>query len=332
MFTSKTPYRVSFFGGGTDYEGWYSENGGAFISMGIDKYCYLMARRLPPFFDYKSRLVWSKIEQVKKVSEIQHPAIRAGLEHENVEDVEVFHIGDLPARSGLGSSSSFAVGLLHVLRKLREVPTDKYSLACDAIHLERTLLKEAGGIQDQIAAAYGGLNYVEIEKSGEFNVNQISLSEDSRQKLKDSLLLVFTGIFRNSFELASEQSSSVKKNAKQLEKIRDITEHARKILGHADFVKDFGELLNETWVAKKSIHSKISNSVVDQIYEAAIQAGAYGGKLLGAGAGGFMIFVVPEARMKAVKRSLNGLINTSIGIDVNGTQAYSNNIEMRDQL
>ena len=202
MFTSRTPYRVSFFGGGTDYEGWFKENGGSFISMGIDKYCYINVRELPPFFDYNSRIVWSKIEQVKDVNDIQHPAIRTGLQNEGVNNVELHHIGDLPARSGLGSSSSFSVGLLHVLRKFRGVETDKYSLSRDAIYLERVLLNEAGGVQDQIAASYGGLNFVEIEKDGSFSVDPIKLSADARLSFESSLLLVFTGIFRNSFELS----------------------------------------------------------------------------------------------------------------------------------
>ena len=329
MFTSRTPYRVSFFGGGTDYKGWYAKNGGAFISMGIDKYCYLNVRKLPPFFHYKNRLVWSKIEQVERISDIQHPAIRAGLEYENVKDIELHHIGDLPARSGLGSSSSFAVGLLNVLRMLRGEMTEKYKLAKDAIHLERVILNEAGGIQDQIAATYGGLNYVKIEQDGNFEVTKINLDQDKRKMLESSLLLVFTGIFRNSYELASEQSSNITKTTEQLKAIAQMVETARLILEQSDFVKDFGDLLNETWHAKKAINKKISNSVVDQIYDSAIQAGAYGGKLLGAGAGGFMIFIVPPNKMKNVQKSLGQLIHTGVKMDLYGTQAYPSNLGLK---
>jgi D-glycero-alpha-D-manno-heptose-7-phosphate kinase len=325
MFTSRTPYRVSFFGGGTDYEGWFKENGGSFISMGIDKYCYLNIRDLPPFFEYKNRIVWSKIEHVEDTKDILHPAIRNGLQLEDVKNVELHHIGDLPARSGLGSSSSFSVGLLHVLRKFNGSHTDKCELAKDAIHLERVLLNEAGGIQDQIAASYGGLNFVEIQKDGSFNVKPINLSEDGRLSFEHSLLLVFTGIFRNSFELASEQSSNISKTSDQLEKISRITLEAKSLLTQTDFVKDFGELLNETWQAKKSINSKISNSTVDEIYDIAMSAGAYGGKLLGSGAGGFMIFVVPPNKTTSVNNALSGLIKTSIKIDQFGTQSYQSN-------
>ena len=325
MFTSRTPYRVSFFGGGTDYKGWYKENGGAFISMGIDKYCYLNVRELPPFFEFNNRIVWSKIEQVKDTNEIQHPAIRTGLQLEGVHNIELHHFGDLPARSGLGSSSSFAVGLLHVLRKFRGVESDKYTLACDAVHLERVLLKEAGGVQDQIAASYGGLNFVEIQKNGVFYVNPINLCQDARLMFENSLLLVFTGIFRNSFELAAEQSLNIYKTANQLEKINQLTLQAKSLFTHADFIKDFGELLNETWQAKKSINYKISNSTVDDIYDRALAAGAHGGKLLGSGACGFMIFVAPQNKITTVKAALGGLVQASIKIDQTGTQCYQSN-------
>lgn len=325
MFTSRTPYRVSFFGGGTDYEGWYKHKNGAFISMGIDKYCYINVRDLPPFFNYANRIVWSKIEQVNRVADIEHPAIRVGLESEGVKNIELHHIGDLPARSGLGSSSSFSVGLLHVLRKYKGIETDRYNLAKDAITLERVILSEAGGIQDQIAASYGGLNFVEIERDGSFHVNPVNLSCDSKLQFEQSLLLVFSGIFRNSFELASEQTRNIQKTAIQLEKINQLTLSAKSLFSQLDFVKDFGELLNETWHTKREMNSKISNQVVDNIYDTAISAGAYGGKLLGSGAGGFMIFVVPQNKVKSVKTALRGLVQTSIKIDPVGSVCFRNN-------
>lgn len=322
MITSKTPYRVSFFGGGTDYEGWYKENGGSFISMAINKYCYLNVRYLPPFFDYKSRIVWSKIEHVNDISEIQHPAIRVALETEGLDAIELHHIGDLPARSGLGSSSSFSVGILKALRDLKGEKTDKYSLARDAINLERVLLKEAGGIQDQIAAAYGGFNHVEIFKNGDFRVENLMLDKEKSHSLESSLLLVFTGIFRNSYEIAEQQSQNILKNSDQINMISGLTSQARKILLQSDFVRDFGELLSETWHAKKLLDPSISNPVIDEIYNTAILSGAFGGKLLGAGAGGFMIFVVPCGKMKDVKDSLSRLIQVSIEIDHVGTQVF----------
>jgi D-glycero-alpha-D-manno-heptose-7-phosphate kinase len=322
MYISKTPYRISFFGGGTDYRPWFSENGGSFISMSIDKYCYIYARHLPPFFDYQNRIVWSKIEQVNSLNEIQHPAIKAGLKLERVNCVELHHMGDLPARSGLGSSSSFSVGLLHVLRRMKDIYPTPEALAYGAINLERNIMLEAGGIQDQIAAAYGGFNHVSIEKNGKFLVNPIILTEESRREFETSLLLVFTGIFRNSFELAGQNLNSMRQTSHQLEKIAQLTKEAASILSQRMFIKDFGQLLNETWRAKKSINKNISNNVVDEIYATAIGAGAYGGKLLGAGAGGFMIFVIPKNSMKNVKDALQKLITLPVKIDKTGTQAY----------
>lgn len=325
MYTSRTPYRISFFGGGTDYKSWYEKNGGSFISMGINKYCYLNIRELPPFYDYSCRIVWSKIEQVKNIEDIQHPAIKVGLQIEGVDNIELHHIGDLPARSGLGSSSSFSVGLLHVLRRFRGLDVDQYSLAKDAIHLERVLLKEAGGIQDQIAASFGGLNFVQIEKNGNFKVNPINLCDETREKFEKSLLLVFTGIFRDSFQLAKEHESSSLNSLEQLRKISGITSEAMSLFARNDFIQDFGELLNETWQAKKMFNKKISNTVIDEIYETAMRSGAYGGKLLGAGAGGFMIFVIPPNKVMDVKVSLRGLVTASVKIDFAGTQAYQSN-------
>lgn len=327
MVITRTPYRISFFGGGTDYSGWFSDHGSSIISMGIDKYCHLYLRDLPPFFAYRNRVVWSKIEQVDNASDIQHPAIRTALIHEEVSDIELHHIGDLPARSGLGSSSSFAVGLLHGLRALRGGKTNKYDLAVDAIHLERELLGEAGGIQDQIAAAYGGFNCIEISKSGSFKVEEVSLTADSRHEFEQSLLLVFTGIFRNSFEVAAEQLNAGTQRKRNLEKIADLTQQAKSILRQRSFVKDFGELLNETWSAKKAISGNVSNSKIDEIYSTALECGAYGGKLLGAGAGGFMVFLVPEKNMCRVRKGLAPLIKTSVKIDSEGTQAFVDNWE-----
>ena len=324
MLISKTPYRVSFFGGGTDYEGWYKHNSGSFISMSIDKFCYIYARHLPPFFEYQSRIVWSKIEQVNDVEQIIHPVIREGLKLERIKDIELHHIGDLPARSGLGSSSSFSVGLLNVLRAMKGQETNKSKLAIDAIKLERDILSESGGIQDQIAAAFGGFNYVEIEKNGEFNVQTIELKQETKLEFESSLLLVFTGLFRNSFEIAAEQTSKLSKNFIQLEMLSNITNKANSILKQASFVKDFGELLNETWQVKKEINKKISNTVIDEIYDTAMQSGAFGGKLLGAGAGGFMIFVIPENNMSNVRASLDKFIQVPVKIDYSGSQVYEN--------
>ena len=319
MITTRTPYRVSFFGGGTDFEEWFREHGGAFLSMAIDKYCYIHCRELPPFFDYKSRIVWSKIEQVNCSSEVTHPVIRSALEMENIENVEIHHVGDLPARSGLGSSSAFTVGVLGALRSMKNDVSSARQLALDAIHLERNLLKEAGGIQDQIATAFGGLNYVNIKTDGTFEVQQINLSPDQRNEFEQSLLLVFTGIFRNSFEVADSQVRNIPQRRTQLQRLQGLTAEARSLFSNSDFIRDFGLLLNETWAIKKELSTKITNSQVDMIYDTAIRAGAYGGKLLGAGAGGFMVFVVPARSREKVKKALHSLIQVPISIDEKGT-------------
>ena len=324
MFVSRTPYRVSFFGGGTDYTDWFSENGGSFLSMAINKYCYLQYRNLPPFFEYKNRIVWSKIEEVDYISDITHPVVRAALELEKIKNVEIHHIGDLPARSGLGSSSSFAVGMLNVLRYSQGTIATKKQLALDAIELERTILMEAGGIQDQIATAYGGLNYVTIKPSGDFEVSNIHISVEKKVEFENSLLLVFTGIFRNSFEVVDTQIKNMPKSTKQLETISDLTKEACSVFKSDNFIQEFGKLLNLTWLTKKSLSDKITNPLIDEIYDEAIHAGAYGGKLLGAGAGGFMVFVVPPNAMDGVKSRLSKLIKVQVRIDeagaiVNGT-------------
>ena len=327
MLISKTPYRVSLFGGGTDYPAWFSQNGGAFLSMSINKYCYIYARPLPPFFDYTSRIVWSKIEKVNSVSEISHPAIREALKMEQCDNIEIHHIADLPARSGLGSSSSFSVGLLNVLKLMKNRQQDKKTLAQAAINLERNILSEAGGIQDQIAAAHGGFNFVEINNDGSYELEKINLDHTERESFENSLLLVFSGLFRNSYELASEQTNNISKSISQLKDIQSLAYEARRVLQSSSFVKPIGQLLNETWLAKRSISKNISNNTVDEIYNSAIAAGAYGGKLLGAGAGGFMIFVVPENNMKVVKAALSGLITLPIKISNNGSVAYTSSHE-----
>lgn len=319
MIISKTPYRVSFFGGGTDYEKWYSKNGGSFISMAINKYCYIYCRNLPPFFSYNSRIVWSKIENVQNISEISHPVIRASLKMEEINNIEIHHLGDLPARSGLGSSSSFSVGILNALRAFKNKKTSQNELAKDAIKLERVILKEAGGIQDQIATSFGGLNYVKIEPSGNFKISTIEISAETRLEFENSLLLVFTGIFRNSSEIAKKQIKKISSSSVHLENIAKITQDAYKTFSSNTFIRDFGFLLNETWENKKRINNVISNKEIDDIYNEAINAGAYGGKLLGAGAGGFMVFVVPKKAMKIVKQRLYKLIQVPIQVDNCGT-------------
>jgi D-glycero-alpha-D-manno-heptose-7-phosphate kinase len=319
LIISKTPFRISFFGGGTDYKDWYTENGGKFLSMGIDKYCYLNCRDLPPFFSYNNRIVWSKIEQVLKSSEIVHPTVRNCLEVLKMENLEIQHNGDLPARSGLGSSSSFCVGLLNALHRMQGKNCSHYELAKQAIEIERVIMNEAGGIQDQIAVSYGGLNYVNIKNDGDFSLEKIILEKEKKSEFEHSLMLVFTGVFRNSFEIAEDKIKNITKRSIELENISRITNEAKNSFASSSFLRDFGGLLNETWHNKKKLSSKVSNNEIDEIYKTAIDAGAYGGKLLGAGSGGFMVFVVPKSNRINVENSLAKLIKVPIRIDDSGS-------------
>ena len=318
MILTQTPYRISFFGGGTDYREWYEKNGGSFISMSIDKYCHIFVRHLPPFFPYKSRVVWSKIEQVMSNSDITHPVVAAALTDAKIEQVELHHIGDLPARSGLGSSSSFVVGLIHGLSKLKGEVISREELAKAAIDLERNTLGELGGIQDQIAVTFGGMNVVNIQKNGEFMLEPVELNGHKLEQFESSLMLVFTGLFRTSTEVLEGYPKNSAQYNRSLENIAKITEQAKSVLTSTTLAQDFGVLMNETWHLKKQLSQNISNTQIDEIYSEAMSAGAYGGKLLGAGAGGFMVFSVPVEKKKAVENRLRKLIHVPVKLDKQG--------------
>ncbi len=310
MIITKTPYRISFFGGGTDLNQWFKENGGAVISTSIDKYCYISCRYLPKFFEHKFRFVYSQIEDVLNIEDIKHPAIKGLLKHLKWEDgIEVHHDGDLPARSGLGSSSSFTVGMLNALSALKGKHISKDELAKQAIYVEQKVLNENVGCQDQIAAAYGGFNKMEFYGEDSFKVSPIIIPEDRLKKLQDNLLLFFTGISRFASEI--EKSKIVNFNSKKIEltKMHEMVDISIDILVNQNKnINDFGYLLNEGWQYKKSLSNLVSNNEVDQIYEIAIKAGALGGKLLGAGGGGFIIFYAPQEKHAAIIKQLNHLI------------------------
>ena len=300
MIITATPFRISFLGGGSDYPDWFKTNGGAVLSVTINKYCYLQCRVLPPFFEYKNRVVWSRIETTKDAESIEHPAVREALRYLGIADgLEVHHFGDLPARTGLGSSSSFAVGLLHALYSLRGEIVSKRRLADEAIHLEQTLLKENVGIQDQIAAAFGGLNRVEIGQNGSYEVQPVLMSEARKRAFEEHLILLFTGIARHASAVARSQIEVLANRKKDdvVRRMQALVGEGLEVLANGRDLRGFGELLDESWQLKRSLSDAISTATVDAIYARARAAGAIGGKLLGAGGGGFMLlFVAPEQR------------------------------------
>ncbi len=313
MIISQTPYRLSFFGGGTDYPAWFRENGGAVLSTAINKYCYLTCRHMPPFFPTKHRIVWSHIELPPRIEEILHPAVRNALLYlgfNNDHGIEIHHQGDLPARSGTGSSSAFAVGLIKALLAMRGEMINAQDLATKAIELEQNVLKENVGCQDQIATAFGGLNKIIFLPNGDFRVEPVILSNTRHDLLEDSILLFYTGTSRLSSEIAGDLISSMKQNSERLMRMRGMVNEAVSILGdpNAD-LDEFGRLLHEAWKEKRQLGARVSNETIDTIYETAIKAGALGGKLMGAGSSGFMFFYVPLDRQAEVKEALKHLLH-----------------------
>lgn len=322
MIISRTPFRISFFGGGTDYPVWYKENSGAVLSTAIDKYCYITIRYLPPFFlDHNYRIVYSRVESVKYASEIQHPAVRALLEFCKTDrGVEIHHDGDLPARSGLGSSSSFTVGLLHSLYALKGIMVSKSRLAKEAIYVERELLKENVGSQDQVAVAYGGFNKIVFDRDDNFRVEPITLRKEKLQQLQNHLILIFTGLSRFASKIASEQISRTPDKKNELNLIQDMVDEAIDILNGNRDILEFGKLLHESWKIKKTLSPKISTLELDNIYDKALKAGAIGGKLLGAGAGGFMLLFAPPERHQRVKEELRDFLEVKFSFENEGSQ------------
>src|SRR5688572_30463242 len=320
MIISRTPFRVSFFGGGTDYPDWFHEHGGAVLATTIDKYCYISVRELPPFFDHRFRVVYSIVENVKEVAEIAHPAVRAVLQRLEVDKgLEIHHDGDLPARSGLGSSSAFTVGLLRAIHALRGRHTSKEALASEAIHVEQCMLREPGGLQDQISAACGGFNHITFRGDGTYDVEPMILPRERLAALQDHLMLVFTGISRLAPVVAQTVIDNLKQRTSELKAIQEMVDRAIEVLASpADDLVEFGRLLNESWMLKRRLSDRVSNADVDDLYEAATRAGAVGGKLLGAGGGGFvLLFVRPEDRDR-VRAAVSNLITVPFKFDTFG--------------
>ena len=321
MIITRTPFRISLFGGGTDYPGWYREHGGAVLSTTIDKYCYINARYLPPFFEHQFRVVYSRIESTNRIEEIEHPSVRATLNFMNFQrGVEIHHDGDLPARSGMGSSSSFTVGLLNALHALQGHMATKEQLANESIMVEQDLLKENVGSQDQVNAAYGGFNHITFHTSGEISVRPVIIPPDRQDELTSHLMLFYTGIKRTADKVAGEYVASLEAKRRQLRILRDMVEEGLSILcGHGP-IKEFGELPHEGWLAKQSISDKISNSAIAEVYNAARDAGAIGGKITGAGGGGFMLLFVPPQDQPAVREKLTNLLHVPFQFEKAGSQ------------
>lgn len=321
MIITRTPLRISFFGGGTDYPIWYREFGGSVLSTAIDKCCYITCRRLPPFFEYHSRVSYSRIENVSQNSAIEHPSVRACLQHLGVEEgVEIHHVADLPARTGLGTSSAFTVGLLLGLYGLRDQMRNKHELASDAIHVEQELLKEAVGSQDQVSAAYGGFNRINFNTDGSFEVKQIIGSPDRLATLQQHFALFFTGFSRIASDVAKEQIRMTPHRKHELETMFQMVNEAEAIVTDPNrSLDEFGHLLHEGWQVKRTLTKNITNSNLDEIYEAGRSAGALGGKLLGAGGGGFMLFFVPPERRKALRTRLKNLLCVPFGFSNRGS-------------
>lgn len=321
MIITSTPLRISFFGGGTDYPVWYREHGGAVLSTTIDKSCYITCRYLPPFFEYHSRISYSKVENVAHNWCITHPSVRACLQYLQMEaGVEILHVADLPARTGLGTSSAFTVGLLLGLYALQQRMRDKHALATDAIYVEQHLIPEAVGSQDQVSAAYGGFNRIDFRTDGGIDVQRVLAPAERLEELQRHLALFFTGFSRTASEIATEQIRLTPKRSYELKLMREMVDEAESIITNRHRpIGDFGRLLHEAWQVKRTLTNRITSASIDEIYEAGRSAGALGGKLLGAGGGGFMLFFVPPERREALRARLHNLLCVPFSFSTKGS-------------
>lgn len=311
MIITKTPFRISFFGGGTDYPDWYRSYNGAVLATTIDKYCYISIRHLPPFFEHKHRIVYSRIENVKYIQEIEHPAVRAVMQWANViNGLEIHHDGDLPARSGLGSSSSFTVGLIHALKAMDGLKTSKHLLAQHAIDIEQNIIGESVGSQDQISAAYGGFNRIDFHRDNTFTVEPLILRPQIVRQLQSHLMLCFTGFSRIASQIAKSKIENLNKRTTELHRMRDMVDEGITILQDPNrSIEEFGKLLDASWQYKRSLSDQVSTPDIDTIYDKAMQAGAMGGKILGAGGGGFMLIFASPDKHQTIREALNNLVH-----------------------
>lgn len=320
MIITKTPFRMSFFGGGTDMPAFFREHGGTVLSTTFDKYCYVTVRHLPPFFDYRTELSYAKTERVVRTEDIQHPAIREAMRMLDMYDLRLTYEADLPARTGLGTSSSFAVGMLNAFYALKGKYADKKKLADEAIYLERTLCQEAGGWQDQIAASFGGLNRINFRDDG-YEVLPVVISPEKKRLLNENLMLCFTGFTRFSSEIQQSTEKSIKDKKTQLLDMLALVDEAQSILTSREGdLDEFGRLLDQSWRLKRQTGSRISTDSIDMLYERALEAGALGGKLLGAGGGGFLLFYVPKEKQPSVLKAMSELMYVPFSFENGGTQ------------
>ena len=295
MIITRTPFRMSFFGGGTDMKDFFQEYGGAVLSTTFDKYCYVNVRHLPRFFDYSTEVAYSKIERVTALEDIQHPAVRNAMKMLDMHEIRLTYEADLPARSGLGTSSSFAVGMLNAFHALKGKYVDKKRLADEAIYLERELCQEEGGWQDQIAASFGGFNRINFSKDG-YDVLPVIISKERKEQLNKSLMMFFTGFTRFSSDVQKANS------------------------GMSSDLDDFGRLLDYTWQLKRKTGNAVTNNNIDSIYSAGLKAGALGGKLLGAGGGGFLLFYVPIDKQPNIREAMKDLLYIPFRFENGGTR------------
>ncbi len=321
MIITRTPFRISFFGGGTDYPSWFQENKGAVISTSIDKFCFISLRKLPPFFEFKYRVAYSKIENVKCLDDLEHKAVKAIIKNSKVEEgLEIHCESDLPARSGIGSSSAFVVGLLNATYSYQNIRTSKSKLAIDAINIETNILNEIGGIQDQYATSFGGLNLIEFNNDLSVEVKPVAISDQRKKELNQSLMLFFTGISRNSCDVSKLFIQNLSANQDYLDKLKSYVYEAERILFSNCSIADFGYLLEDAWMIKRKLCEGITNSTIDLIYKKAIEAGATGGKLLGAGAGGFILLVVDPKKRFQVLEAMKEYVHVPFEFDSKGSQ------------
>jgi D-glycero-alpha-D-manno-heptose-7-phosphate kinase len=322
MIITKTPYRISFFGGGTDHPVWFKEYGGKVLATTIDKYCYITLRELPPFFEHKYRIVYSLIESVNDLNSIQHPSVREILKYFKTQvGLEIHHDGDLPARSGLGSSSSFSVGLINAMNAYLKISNSPLELAKKAIHIEQDLIKEHVGSQDQISAAYGGLNEINFYRDNTFSVEPKAFDYKRLTELNNHLMLFFTGVSRFSTDITKSQLSNMKNCHSQLNEMHDMVDQGSSILNSNNIpLDDFGILLDKSWRLKRTLSNKITNPMINDLYSTATKAGALGGKILGAGGGGFVLFYVKPENQSRVKKALNKLTYVPFNFENSGSK------------
>lgn len=321
MIISRTPYRISFFGGGTDFPLWYREHGGEVLSVALNRHCYLTCRKLPAFFEHKFRVVYSKIETCNNRNEIRHPAVRAVLDYLNIEEgTEIHHDGDLPGKSGIGSSSSFTVGLLNAMAKLGGIELTAHELALKSIYIEQDILKESVGCQDQVLAAYGGLNHTAFDPDGSIHVNPVELAPARLEELRSHLLIFYTGRDRRSSDIVKTYIGHLMHEKKSLLAAKDFTRAGLEILTSGRDLLDFGTLLHESWLMKSGWSEEVCPSGIRNIYETARSAGALGGKLTGAGGGGFLLLFAHPFYHERIREKLNGLLEVPAGFDFEGSR------------